>query len=72
MNEAKKPENQRLLLTLRNIVGKKYFNRTAQNRTLPQRFRAQEQVMAIAVVFPTTLLEQWHVFKRVLKLTKLF
>ncbi|HGN1201511.1 D-lactate dehydrogenase [Providencia rettgeri] len=71
MNDAKKPENQRLLLTLRNIVGKKNIL-TEPHKT--ERYRKgfrSGMGDAIAVVFPTTLLEQWYVFKACVEADKI-
>lgn len=71
MNDAKKPENQRLLLTLRNIVGKKNIL-TEPHKTERYRKGFRSGVGdAIAVVFPTTLLEQWHVFKACVEADKI-
>ncbi|MEQ5573424.1 D-lactate dehydrogenase [Providencia huaxiensis] len=71
MNDAKKPEIQRLLLTLRNIVGKKNIL-TEPHKT--ERYRKgfrSGMGDAIAVVFPTTLLEQWYVFKACVEADKI-
>ncbi len=71
MNDAKKPENQRLLLTLRNIVGKKNIL-TEPHKTERYRKGFRSGVGdAIAVVFPTTLLEQWYVFKACVEADKI-
>ncbi|HEF8773370.1 MULTISPECIES: D-lactate dehydrogenase [Providencia] len=71
MNNAKNPENQRLLLTLRNIVGNKNIlvepHKTERYR---KGFRSGVGD-AIAVVFPTTLLEQWYVFKACVEADKI-
>lgn len=71
MKDAQKPENQRLLLTLRNIVGKKNIL-TEPHKTERYRkgFRSGTGD-ALAVVFPSTLLEQWHVFKACVEADKI-
>ena len=71
MKETKSPENQRLLLTLRNIVGKKNIL-TEPHKTERYRKGFRSGVGdAIAVVFPTTLLEQWYVFKACVEADKI-
>ncbi|ELX8380377.1 D-lactate dehydrogenase [Providencia vermicola] len=71
MNAVNSPENQRLLLTLKNIVGKKNIL-TEPHKT--ERYRKGFRSGfgdAIAVVFPTTLLEQWYVFKACVEADKI-
>lgn len=71
MNAVNSPENQRLLLTLTNIVGKKNLL-TEPHKT--ERYRKgfrSGMGDAIAVVFPTTLLEQWYVFKACVEADKI-
>lgn len=71
MNAVNSPENQRLLLTLTNIVGKKNIL-TKPHKTERYRKGFRSGIgNAIAVVFPTTLLEQWYVFKACVEADKI-
>lgn len=71
MNDVKSSANQRLLLTLKNIVGNKHLL-TEPHKT--ERYRKGFRSGfgdALAVVFPSTLLEQWLVFKACVEADKI-
>ena len=71
MTKTISAENERLLLKLKNIVGKPHLL-TEPHKTERYRkgFRSGEGD-AIAVVFPGTLLEQWQIFKACVEADKI-
>ncbi|CAQ83782.1 MULTISPECIES: D-lactate dehydrogenase [Photorhabdus] len=71
MNDAKTSQNQQFITTLTNIVGKSHIL-TASHKT--ERYRKgfrSGQGEALAVVFPSSLVEQWRVFKACVEADKI-
>ncbi|PHM75153.1 D-lactate dehydrogenase [Xenorhabdus kozodoii] len=63
MNDAKNPQNQRLIATLTNIVGSSYLLTEPRKTERYRKGFRSGQGDALAVVFPASLLELWKIFK---------
>ncbi|OTA16167.1 D-lactate dehydrogenase [Xenorhabdus vietnamensis] len=71
MNDAKNPQNQRLIATLTNIVGLSHILTEPRKTERYRKGFRSGQGNALAVVFPESLLEQWKVFKACVEADKI-
>ncbi|MDC9589629.1 D-lactate dehydrogenase [Xenorhabdus sp. XENO-10] len=71
MNDAKNPQNQRLITTLTNIVSSSHILIEPRKTERYRKGFRSGQGNALAVVFPGSLLEQWKVFKACVEADKI-